>query len=217
MKALIGPALKYFALFLLLYGILTGISMAPPVAKFVNRIYRQPTERLLSAMLPEAYLQIKAEGDYYELLRIEFASKAKVQEQVAIAQKTGRAMADIVGMNNQVNFPNLFTVFFLFLVVLVLLSPVSWTQKVKGIVIGTILYYFFTVFKLYLVELIFFNEPQNAICHTNPTLLSIATGIRYCLTMSTNVLVILVIWAVLILKKDNWQALLGRLGPEAGR
>jgi len=212
MKALLIPALRYFALFIVLYGILTAISMTPAVGEFCNRIYRKPTEPILAALLPKAYLQIKAEGALYDTLRIEFASKAQVLEQIAIAKKTGQAMTRIDGMNNLVNFQNLFTSFFVFLVVLVLLSPVSWQQKVKGIVIGTFIYYLHTVFKLYLVELIYFNEPNIAIYQTNPTLLSIAKGIRYWMTVSTNALVVLIIWAVVILKKDNWQALLGRNG-----
>jgi hypothetical protein len=212
MKALLRPALRYFALFIVLYGILTAISMSPSVGEFCNRIYRKPTEPILAALLPKAYLQIKAEGALYDTLRIEFASKAQVSEQIAIAKRTGQAMTRIDGMNNLVNFQNLFTSFFVFLVVLVLLSPVSWQQKVKGIVIGTFIYYLYTVFKLYLVELIYFNEPNIAIYQTHPTLLSIAQGIRYWMTVSTNALVVLVIWAVLILKKDNWQALLGGSG-----
>jgi len=212
MKALLRPALRYFALFIVLYGILTAITMTPAVGEFCNRIYRKPTEPILAALLPKAYLQIKAEGALYDTLRIEFASKAQVSEQIATAKRTGQAMTRIDGMNNLVNFQNLFTSFFVFLVVLVLLSPVSWQQKIKGIVIGTFLYYFYTVFKLYLVELIYFNEPNIAIYQTHPTLLSIAQGIRYWMTVSTNALVVLVIWAVLILKKDNWQALLGGSG-----
>lgn len=212
MKALLRPALKYFALFIVLYGILTAISMTPAVGEFCNRVYRKPTEPILAALLPKAYLQIKAEGALYDTLRIEFASKAQVSEQIAIAKRTGQAMTRIDGMNNLVNFQNLFTSFFVFLVVLVLLSPASWQQKVKGIVIGTFIYYLYTVFKLYLVELIYFNEPNIAIYQTHPTILSIAQGIRYWMTVSTNALVVLVIWAVLILKKDNWQALLGGSG-----
>lgn len=212
MKALLRPAVRYFALFIVVYGILTAISMTPAVGEFCNRVYRKPTEPILAALLPKAYLQIKAEGALYDTLRIEFASKTQVSEQIAIAKRTGKAMTRIDGMNNLVNFQNLFTSFFVFLVVLVLLSPVSWQQKVKGIVIGTFIYYLYTVFKLYLVELIYFNEPNIAIYQTHPTLLSIAQGIRYWMTVSTNALVVLVIWAVLILKKDNWQALLGRSG-----
>lgn len=215
MKAFIRPALKYFALFVLIYGVLTAISMAPAVGEFCNRMYRKPTQPILAALLPKAYLQIKAEGDYYETLRIEFASRAKVQEQMAAAKRTGQAMARIDGLHNKVNLQNLFTSYFLFLVVLVLLSPVSWKQKAKGIVIGTILYYLHTVFKLYLVELIFFNQPEIAIYQTDPAVLRIATGIRYWMTLSTNELVVLVIWAAVVLKRDNWQALLGR-GRKAG-
>lgn len=215
MKALLGPAIKYFTLFVLIYGTLTAISMAPAVGEWINRMYRKSTEPMLAAMLPQAYLQLKAEGDYSETLRIEFASKAKVREQMAQAGKAGQAMTTITGMHNEVNLQNLFTIFFLLLIVLVLLSPVDWKQKVTGMAIGTVLYYLFTVFKLYLVELIFFNEPAIAINQTHPTLLSIAKGIRYCLTVSVNVLVVLVLWAALVLKKDNWQALLRR-GGQAG-
>ncbi|MBK9337388.1 MAG: hypothetical protein IPM98_12740 [Lewinellaceae bacterium] len=212
MKALLRPALRYFALFIVLYGVLTAISMIPAVGEFCNRVYRKPTEPILAALLPKAYLQIKAEGALYDTLRIEFASKAQVSEQIAVAKRTGQAMTRIEGMNNLVNFQNLFTSFFVFLVVLVLLSPVNWQQKVKGIVIGTFIYYLYTVFKLYLVELIYFNEPSIAIYQTHPNLLNMAIGVRYWMTVSTNALVVLVIWAVLILKKDNWQALLGGSG-----
>lgn len=207
MKTVIGPAIKYFALFLLLYGALTGISLIPQVGDLCNRLYRTPTEPILGWMLPKAYLQIKADGVYKETLRIEFASKAAVAAQTANAKKG--AMATITGMSNNVNFHNLFLSFFLFYVALVLLSPISWKDKIISMVAGTVLYYLYTVFKLYLIQLMFFNQPDIAIYQTGPTALNLVKGIRFCMTLGTNVLVVLLIWAALVLKKDNWRGLLG--------
>lgn len=209
MKNLLGPALKYFLLFTVIYGVLTAISMTPAVSGFCSKIYRAPTLPILQSLLSKAYLQIKPDGAFNENLRFEFASKAHVQEQMQLAKQTGKAMANIEGRNNLVNFHNLFLAFFLFLTVLILLSPISWKEKILGMAVGTILYYFYTVFKLYLVELLFFNQPEIAIYQTGPTALKIASSIRFCMTMGTNVLVILFIWAVIVLKKDNWRSMLG--------
>lgn len=207
MKTLIGPTIKYFALFILLYGALTGISLIPQVGDWCNGLYRKPTEPILRWMLPKAYLQIKADGAYKETLRIEFASKAAVAAQTANAKKG--VMATIAGTSNDVNFHNLFLSFFLFYVALVLLSPISWKEKIISTVTGTVLYYLYTVFKLYLVQLMVFNQPDIAIYQTGPTALNLVKGIRFCMTLGTNVLVVLLIWAVLVLKKSNWRGLLG--------
>ena len=158
-------------------------------------------------MQPTDYLQIKADGVYKETLRIEFASKEAVAAQTANAKKG--AMATITGMSNNVNFHNLFLSFFLFYVALVLLSPISWKDKIISMVAGTVLYYLYTVFKLYLIQLMFFNQPDIAIYQTGPTALNLVKGIRFCMTLGTNVLVVLLIWAALVLKKDNWRGLLG--------
>ena len=208
MKTLVGPALKYLVLFIVLYSVLTAISMVPKVGGFCNRMYRNPTQPILQAMLPKAYLQIKAEGEMNETLRIEFASKSLVEQQLATAKRTGQPMASITGLNNQVNFQNLFLSFFLFYLVLVMLSPISWGKKCWSLVLGTLLYYFYTVFKLYLVELIFFNEPTIAIYQTGETALKLAKGARFFMNLGSNVLVVLVIWAALVLKKGNWGRVL---------
>jgi hypothetical protein len=212
MKTLIPAALKYFTLFIVLYGLLTAVSLVPKVGETCNRIYRQPTTTILSKMLPKAYIQMKGEGDYFETLRIEFASKAVVQQQMAIAKKTGQPMANITGTNNLVNFQNLFLSYFLFYAVLVLLSPINWKQKTVSLLVGTVLFYIYTVFKLYLILLIFFNQPDIAIEQTDATTLQIYKNIRFCMTMGTNGLLVLLLWALLVLKKNNWMGLLGEQG-----
>lgn len=210
MQTLLGPALKYFALFILLYGVLTGISLVPQVGKVCNQLYRSPTEAILGKMLSKAYIQIKAEGSSYETLRVEFASKALVKQQMAEAEKTGQKMANIAGQTNMVNYHNLFLSFFLFYFVLVFLSPITWKEKLFSMAVGTLLYYAYTVFKLYLILLIFFNQPDTLIYQTGDFALRLVKGIRFCMTLGANVLVVLLIWAVLVLRKGNWRAALGR-------
>ncbi len=209
MKTLIRSALKYFALFVVLYGILTAIVLIPKVGQVCNQWYRSPTQPVLSWMLPKAYLQIKPEGDNFETLNIQFASREQVDRQMTEAKKTGQPMANIVGANNLVNFHNLFLSFLLFYVVLVLLSPISWKSKLIDLVAGSLLFYAYTVIKLYLILLIFFNEGDNPIYQTGATALQIAKNVRFCMTLGTSVLMALLIWAVLVLKRNNWMGLLG--------
>jgi hypothetical protein len=57
--------------------------------------------------------------------------------------------------------------------------------------------------------LIFFNQPDIAIEQTNATTLQIYKNIRFCMTMGTSGLLVLLLWAILVLKKNNWMGLLG--------
>lgn len=212
MKTLIRSALKYFVLFIVLYSVLTAIVLVPKVGQVCNQWYRNPTQPILSSMLPKAYLQIKPEGDHFETLNIQFASKIQVDQQMAEAKKTGKPMANIVGANNLVNYHNLFLSFLLFYVVLVLLSPISWKSKLIDLIAGSLLFYAFTLIKLYLILLIFFNEGENPIYQTGATALQIAKNVRFCMTLGTSVLMVLLIWAVLVLKRNNWMGLLGEKG-----
>ncbi len=208
MKDLTGPALRFLGKFLLLFGLLTALTYAPSVGGFLNLAYRKTAEPLLKSALPKAYLQMKAEGPVSETLRIEFASKEKVAQQLAEAKRAGRAAADIKGDNNLVNFHNLFLSFFLFYVSLVTLSPIGWRAKLGATLLGGLLYWGYSVLKLYLVELIFFNEPHIGIYQTGAFALNLAKGLRYCMTLGANVLVVLLLWAGLVLRKGNWAQLL---------
>ncbi len=211
MQDIVKNALKYFGFFILLYGALTLISLIPVVGSFFNNIYRQSTQPILQTTLPKAYIQLKSEKNNPDLIRVEFASKEKVRQQIEAARKAGRASAPIQGNTFEFGFYNLFLIFFLFLFSLILLSPLNLKEKIIGILIGSILFYLYSVFKMHLALLSHFNEPEIAVYNTGDTALNITQSILYFMSLGMNVLVVLVIWAVLVFRKNNWKELLGSI------
>jgi hypothetical protein len=212
MQPLFRAALKYFGLFLLLYGAMTALSLVPSVGATFNAAYRQPTEPILKSLLSKAYLQLKTEDGKPDVLRVEYASKAQVQQQMAEAKQSGQASARIVGRDNLISFYNLFLSFWLFLLALILLSPISWKEKALGMVVGSLQFYLYTVLKVYLAMLVIFNQPDIAIYQTGEFWLKTGQSILYFMTLGTNVLVVLLIWALVAFRRGNWREVL-KVGP----
>lgn len=126
-----------------------------------------------------------------ETLCIEFASKAAVVAQNGKCQKG--AMATITGHEQQREFPQPVSQFFSVLCGAGFALPHLLENKIISMVAGTVSYDCM-VFKLYLIQLMFFNQPDIAIYQTGPTALNLVKGIRFCMTLGTNVLVVLLIW-----------------------
>ncbi len=209
MQGLLKAAIRYFVFFILLYGTLSAVSFIPAVGNACNVAYCSPTKPILQTLLSKAYINLKQIDDNPDIIKVEFASKELVQQQQAAAKKLGQAKASIQGHDFEFGFYNLFLSFFLFLVVLILLSPLSKKEKLVGLLSGGLLFYFFTVFKMYLALLSHFNEPEIAVYQTGETWLNISSSILYFMTLGANVLVVLVIWAWLVFRKNNWKEMLG--------
>ncbi len=208
MQSIAKAALKYFGFFILLYGAMTLVSLIPSVGAACNTVYRTPTESILQALFSKAYLQLKEVEDNPNIIRAEFASKEIVKQQTEDARLSGKTKASIQGKDFEISFYNLFLSFYLFLVALILLSPLTKKEKAVGLFVGMVLYYLYTVFKMYLALLSHFNEPEIAIYHTGSGTLNVAQSILFFMTLGTNVLVVLVIWAWLVFRKNNWKDML---------
>ena len=208
MQAIIKAALKYFGTFILIYGMLTLFSLVPAVGSFFNNVYRKATEPILQMLLSDSYIQLKSETKKPDIIKVQFASKEKVKQQLEEAKQTGQSKASIQGNDFEFGFYNLFLSFFFFLFTLILLSPLNLKEKIIGVILGSFIFYLYAVFKMYLALLTHFNEPDIAIYHTRDGGLKIAQSILYFMTLGTNVLVVLVIWAALVFRKNNWRKLL---------
>ena len=53
--------------------------------------------------------------------------------------------------------------------------------------------------------LVYFNEPALSIYQTHPGLLNFMRQILYFMTLGTSVLVVLILWAAIVFKKNNWK------------
>ena len=210
MNTIVASGLKYFLLFCLLYSALTAISLIPQVGASSNYLYRQPTQAFLKTIFPKAYLSLKTEAGNADLIRVEYASKARIQQLMRerAANPSLRQQAlQIPGKTYDIRFYNMFLSFYLFFLVLMVLSPLPWKERLTGMAIGTILFYLYTLFRTSLILILLFNEPDVAIYQTNKTLILIFQKLQYGLTMGVKMVFIIILWAVLTFRKSNWKEL----------
>ena len=208
MNPLFRSALRFFFLFLLLYGALIGISLIPKVGAFCNQLYCKPTQPILQSLLSKAYLQLKTDPASPNDIRVEYASKEKVQQQMRQANQTGQKKTTVHGKNIQVEFYNLFLTFFLLFVALMVLSPLPLKTKILRIVVGSLLFYGYTVFKMWMALLHQFSQPENAIYPLDGFWQKVAGASVSILTLGVNLLVVLLLWSVLVFDKKNWKGFL---------
>ena len=213
MQYIIKNALKYFGAFVLIYGVLTIVSLIPSVGSFFNNIYRTSTQPILQTTLSKAYIQLKSVVNSPDIIKVEFASKKVVQRQMEEARRTGKKKAPIQGNSFEFGFYNLFFSFFLFLISLLLLSPIKLKEKIISILIASFIFYLYTVLKMHFALLSHFNQPEINVYQTGAGLLKVVRTILYFMSLGLNVLVVLLLWAVFAFRKDNWKRLLDKSIP----
>lgn len=205
MKPILMAGLKYFLYFCLLYGTLTMISLIPQVGSALNSMYRSPTEAILKKAFPSVHLQLSAGQDDVDNIKVEYISKKRLSQ---IQQSAGTATVQVTGQSYAFYFYNTFLSFYLFFVSLMLLSPLPRRELMIGLIIGTLLYYLFSVFRVAMALAFFFNDPEADIFHASEFWVSVIKGINEFLTLGINLLVVLILWVGLAFRRNNWQKLL---------
>jgi hypothetical protein len=88
-----------------------------------------------------------------------------------------------------------------------ILSPLPLKEKIIGILIGTILYYLFSVFRVGMALAFFFNDPVADIYHASDFWVNIIRQVNDFMTLGINLLVVIILWIGLAFRKDNWERL----------
>ena len=208
--------LKYFGLFLLIYAVLFGIFSNGAVAEFTNNTYRSVTTPILQSIFPKAYLELEKdsppESDIYTI-RAVFTSQVKIVEAQQAARQQGASKTDLKAQEYDLYLHRMFTSFWAFLVALVLITPIGWKQKIIGIITGSLLFYFYTVFKIYIFLADLFNRSGLAIYDLSDTSGTIIEGISYVIkSLGTTALVVVIIWVFVAFRKSNWEGILVKVG-----
>jgi hypothetical protein len=205
MKPILIAGLKYLLYFCLLYGTLTALSLIPQVSHTLNSIYRTPTEAILKKAFPSVYLHLKADEADADIIQVEYISQKRLAE---IRQSAGRNTVKVQGKFYEFYFYNTFLSFYIFFLALMLLSPLPRKELATGLIAGTILYYLFSVFRVIMALAFFFNNPAADIYHASEFWVSVIKGINEFLTLGINMLVVILLWAGLVFRKNNWRRLL---------
>ncbi len=208
MKPILKFAIRYLLSFLVVFITLNCISLIPKVGAACNQIFRKPTESILKTMLPKAYLQLKPSADSPDVIRIEYASKKQVDEQVKAARTARKATTPINGMELTIKFYSTFLVFYIFFITLTLISPITWKEKSYNFIIGSLLFYLYKILKLYLLCLVTFSHPNIGIYNLSDFWYKAFQSILSFFAMGTDMVIILVLWATLTFRNNNWSELL---------
>ena len=207
MKEIIQSGLKFFLIFLVLYGALVAFSLIPAVTSASNFLYRKPTQSLIRVLLPQAHIQLKEGLESPHVIRVEYISKEKLNAYMKQRQ-AGAERVSVQGFDFQIYFFNIFLSFYILLLSLLILSPTSKREKLIGIVIGSILFYLFSLFRVYILLLKTFNEPAVGVYHSSESTMAFVDGILPYFTLSVNMLVVLLLWIFLSFRKGNWKVFL---------
>jgi hypothetical protein len=209
MKPYFTAGLKYFAFFILLYGVLTAISFIPQVGAAGNAMYRPPTQSILRGLFPKAYLQLGPKAGSVDDIIVNYAPKEQVEAMWRSANQPGQQKpVEVKGREYVFSYYKTFLSFYLFFVALMVLSPLPRKELLVGLLIGSILYYLFSVFRVTMALAFFFNEPAAEIYHASPFWVNVFKNINNFLTLGINLLVVLIIWIGLAFRRGNWKKLL---------
>ncbi len=211
-----SPLIKYFLAFLVLYSVLFGVFSLPSIARMTADAYRPPSLFLLQLFFPKAHLQLEPdappESDPYTI-RAVFISKAKIEEFKAQAKQQGAGQVTLDATEYDIYFHLLFTSFWLFLLAMILITPLGWKDKLVGLIVGSLLFYLYTVFKIYIFLLDLFNRSQYDMYKLGETGSKIVEGLSYVLkSLGLSAFVVIFIWILVAFRKSNWRGLLGKLG-----
>ncbi len=208
--------LKYFGSFLVIYVALFGLFSATTVATWTNDFYRAATAPILQAIFPKAYLKLERdsppESDIYTI-RAVFTSKKIIEEAQQAARQQGASKVDLKAQEYDLYLHRLFTSFVLFLISLILITPIGWKQKLIALLVGTFLFYAFTVFKIFIFLADLFNRSDLGVYQLSSTGGSIVEGVSYTIkSLGMSALIVVIIWILVAFRKSNWKGILETVG-----
>ncbi len=212
------PFFKYLSLFLLLYFVLYGIFSIPSIARVSANAYKSITQPILQTFLSKAHLKLESDDATQpdpSIIRLVYAGKEEVRQQTELARQQGAKSFHMKGTERDLFFNLFFTTFFVFLMALILVTPIGLKEKLVAILFGTVLFYLFTVFKLSIFLLNLFNESKYQMYKLGEFGSKIFDGLTNLLSsLGFSSFIVILIWGFVAFKKSNWKDFLGMLNEK---
>lgn len=210
------PVFKYFGIFILIYASLYSLVSLPAVVVKTNETYRAITEPLLQSIFPKAYLELEPdsppESDPHTF-RAVFISKTEIEAAKATAKKQGTSKVDIKAREYDIYLHLMFTTFWIFLIALILITPLKIKQKLIALLVGSLIFFAYTFFKVFIFLLDVFNKSAFDMYKLSETGGNIVGKISYVLkSPGLSAFIIVFIWVLVAFRKSNWKDVLKKVG-----
>lgn len=212
------PLFKYLGGFLLLYFFLYFLMSIPAIARLSSNIYRATTQPVLESFFSKAYLKLQSDNTANpdpNLIRLVYAGKKEIQEQTELARQRGDKSIKMKATESDLYFNLFFTTFFVFLVALILVTPISFKDKIIAFFLGSFLFYLYTLLKLTIFLFNLFNKSVYQMYKLGDFASGLFEGLTNLLTsLGFSSFIIILIWVFVAFRKSNWKDLLQGFGKK---
>jgi hypothetical protein len=203
--------LKFF-IFIGVYLALTFLFKVPALQNTLANVYSFGAAKFLDGTLWDGFFQVSPIVDKNEieqgLIKVVYGNEAKVNEQISQARFLGQKKTDLVLREFKVKFEEFFLFMVVFFIALLSVTPISVRQKLKNAVIGLLLIFLFSWFKLRLHTLYHFSEVPLGVYEAKGFSLQLLTAIYNNFNIGAGFLFVTLIWGVLCFSGKNWKEML---------
>lgn len=212
------PLMKYLGLFLLLYFVLYGIFSYAPIAKASSGIYRATTQPIMETFFPQAYLKMEtdnASNPDPNLIRLVYAGQEEIRKETELAKQRGDRKINMKATECDLFFNLFFTTFFVFLAALIIVTPISIKDKILALLVGSFIFYLYTIFKLGVFLLDLFNDSTYQMYKFGDSGTAFFEGFKNLLTsLGFSSFIVILIWVFVAFRKSNWRDFINLLGEK---
>ena len=206
------PIAKYLGAFLLIYFLLFGIFSIPSVAEGATNTYRKITQPIFQAIYPDAYLRLDpdpAKKPNPNLIRVIYSSQAEVDRQIQFARQRGDNRINMSGISYDLYFNLLFTTYIIYLITLIIITPIHWKSKLWAVCLGSVIFFIFTVFKVAILLLNLFNKSATDMYKLGDFGTAFVERLAVLLgSLGFSAFIVILIWVLVAFRKSNWRKLL---------
>ena len=190
--------LKHFSYFLLAFGILFWISTRPAVIKKGAEKYRAMVTPVMQSAFGKTNMyseSVKMRNKKNGVFRLVMANDAELQKQIAIAKTQGIKELNVDGKEFFVDYQLFFLMSWVFLLALLIATPMTLKAKTWSLLGGSIIFLLYTMLRLYLMMLDFLsNQVDIGIYQYDEFWSSVLQNVSSTQKLGFSILVVFVIW-----------------------
>lgn len=200
---------------MVVYFSLTAITYLPPVKKAITPIGISYTEGIMNVFYKKAYSNIKSSKDVppnpYHLI-VSFQNDKTVQKAIAEARKnrSPKVNLDTKFFDFHIDIKLLFP--FLFLLSLIIITPVPWQRKLKGLAISFLIMYLFITMGLCFVTSYNIASANIGIYEVSDSTLAFYKKLGTIVNPMTDMTFAMLLWILVFFRKDDFKKVLEGFG-----
>lgn len=212
---LVKSLLKYFGLFLLVYFTLTGITYIPTVKTAIAPVGIAYTKGVMNTFYSKAYTDIQSSREepinVYHLI-VSFQNQKTVDKAIAEArkQRAPSVKLDTKFFDFFIDIKFLFP--FLFIVSLIIITPVPWKRKLLGLAISLALVLVFITIGLCFVTSYNMANADIGIYDLSDSTLALYKKLGTIVNPMTDMTFALLVYLSVFFRKEDFKKAMGSIG-----